>query len=101
MSTTATSPYTHADVQGDPTNTITEKERQHYGQLIGATIQRVVLVKPEGEAIDWFEDEYTPVLILTTKDGRELQVELWSDGEGNGAGYADIIDVTHPDTQHS
>jgi hypothetical protein len=100
MSTT-TSPYTHADVQGDPKNTITEKERAHYGQLIGATIQRVVLVKPEGEAIDWFEDEYTPVLILTTKDGRELQVELWSDEEGNGAGYADIIDVTHPDTQHS
>lgn len=94
-------PYDTADVQGDAKRTITEQERKHYGQLIGATIQRVVLVKPEGEAVDWFEDNYTPVLIVTTKDGRELQVELWSDEEGNGAGYADIIDVTHPDIQYS
>lgn len=101
MSTTATSPYTHADVQGDPTNTITERERWHYGQLIGATIQRVVLVKPEGEDAQWCEDEYTPVLILTTKDGRELQVELWCDEEGNGAGHADITDVTNPSIQYS
>lgn len=99
MSKTAT-PYTHADVQGDPKNTITEYERAHYGQLIGATIHRVVLVKPEGEDAEWFDDEYTPVLILSTRDGRELQVELWCDAEGNGAGYADITDVTHPDKQH-
>lgn len=100
MSTIST-PYNTADVQGDPKRTITETERRYYGQLIGATIQRVVLVKPEGDDIDWFEDNYTVVLIVTTPDGRELQVELWSDEEGNGAGHADIADVTHPDKQYS
>jgi hypothetical protein len=101
MSTTTPTPYNTADVQGDPYCTITEKERRYYGQLIGATIQRVVLVKPEGEDINWFEDNYTTVLIVTTTDGRELQVELWSDEEGNGAGHADIADVTDPDMQYS
>ena len=100
MSTTKTSPYTHAEVQGDKRNVITEKERQYYGQLIGATIHRVVLVQPDEDEDDFF-DEYTPILILTTKDGRELQVELLSDEEGNGAGLADIRDVTHPSIQHA
>lgn len=101
MSTTI-SPYTHAEKAGDFTADITDEERQYYGQLIGATIHRVVLLTPdEDDDLSLCLDRYTPVLLLKTRDGRELQVELLSDEEGNGAGFADIRDITHPSIQHT
>lgn len=59
--------------------------REYYGQLIGAQIKQVVLIgDPWGHAV--------PVLIVQTADKREMQVEVWCDPEGNGAGHLDIHD---------
>lgn len=56
---------------------------KYYGKIIGATIQHVVLVGGEyGEPV--------PVLIMKAFDGTMLQVEVWSDPEGNGSGHLDI-----------
>lgn len=60
--------------------------RTYYGQLIGVTITNVVLVGDE-----WGHP--TPVLLGTDINGRKLQIELWSDPEGNGSGHADISEA--------
>lgn len=57
--------------------------RKYYGQLVGAYVKHVVLVREE-------DGETVPVLIMQTSDGKELQVEVWRDPEGNGAGHLDI-----------
>lgn len=67
-----------------------ESTLKYYGQLIGATIQHIVLVGDVfGEAL--------PVLIVKTADGKMKQVELWSDPEGNDVGHFDISDYTVED----
>ena len=59
--------------------------REHYGQLIGAVIKHVVLVGNE-------QGDMTPVLLVKTAQGQDVQVEVWSDPEGNGSGHLDIYD---------
>lgn len=62
-----------------------ENYRKYYGQLIGSVIQQVILVGS-------YEGNIVPVLTVKTFDGKELQVEVWSDPEGNGVGHLDIYD---------
>jgi hypothetical protein len=81
-------PEVLANVFGDSKKTIMTPVRKYYGQLVGATVKYVVLVKPDDET--WNIDEFTPLLVFE-KDGELLYVELWSDPEGNGAGHANIM----------
>lgn len=54
----------------------------YYGQLAGATIDKVELVQDE-------YDSYTkwPTLHATLADGSKVKLEVSQDEEGNGAGF--------------
>ena len=53
----------------------------YYGSLVGATINRVTIGKPDDEGYSW------PWLDVTLEDGTKLELELSQDEEGNGPGF--------------
>ena len=53
----------------------------YYGSLVGATINRVTIGKPDDEGYSW------PWFDVTLEDGTKLELELSQDEEGNGPGF--------------
>jgi len=54
---------------------------QHYGQLVGKRIKRIVIESFEGQAMP----------VLEFDDGRVASACVMQDPEGNGPGHLDII----------
>ena len=71
-----------------------EKRRQwmvrYYSQLVGCQINRFVIGADE----DFGED--FPMFDITTQDGKQLQITIQRDEEGNGPGFIDGLPLPNP-----
>lgn len=61
----------------------------YFGCLVGATVLKFELRKDE-----W--DDYWPTYTVRLKDGREVEIELSADEEGNSAGWLFGLDRPDP-----
>lgn len=65
----------------------TDYFRDHYSQLIGATVTKVGKTKAN-DAEFRYEDEYH--LVLKAPNGKTIVASILCDPEGNGPGFLDI-----------
>jgi hypothetical protein len=62
----------------------------YFGQLVGATITDFIFAKDEEMG------EYWPTFKVKLADGREVEIELSQDEEGNGPGWIFGLDKPAP-----
>lgn len=79
----------------DPRRQQAEWYSRHYGQLAGATIIQTII-----EIDEEFGDLW-PVFKIKLADGRELEIQIQADPEGNGPGFISGLPMPGTNTQGS
>lgn len=64
---------------------------KHLSKLLGGTITEIVCDDFDETLEEYGEPLYA--LIVTMPSGKQLQVTILQDPEGNGAGFLDIIEL--------